>query len=102
MENKEKTILEHVNDFFDGVYNTAVETPINFGDFLARISGFRDHQINNSVMDLDNPIQRQALNELTIIYEASTNPESLTILKDFILDDIQNRPVICDKGERYN
>jgi len=39
-----KTAIEHVNDFLEGIYDTAVKTPRSFGDFLARISGYRDYQ----------------------------------------------------------
>ncbi len=39
----EKTALDHVNDFFEGIYDTAVGAPVAFGDFLARISGYRDY-----------------------------------------------------------
>lgn len=39
-----KTAIEHVNDFFEGIYDTAIKAPISFGDFLARVSGYRDYQ----------------------------------------------------------
>jgi len=42
----EKTAVDYVNEFFDGFYDTAVKAPISFGDFLARISGYRDFQLD--------------------------------------------------------
>ena len=62
----EKTALDYVNDFFEGFYDTAVNAPIALGDFLARISGYRDYQFTkDSVLDLDSDLyQKQALNEL--------------------------------------
>jgi hypothetical protein len=32
-----KTAIEHVNDFFEDIYDTAIKAPISFGDFLARV-----------------------------------------------------------------
>ena len=58
---EEKSLFEHFDDFKDGFYKTFVETPIDFGDFLARVSGIRDYQLYDSVIDLGNPIQTQAL-----------------------------------------
>ena len=86
-----KTALEHVNDFIDGVIYNAVGVPVALGDFLARISGFRDWQ-NESVIDLGNPEQTQVLLEAKIIYEALTHEESFNAIKDSLVEDMKNRP----------
>jgi hypothetical protein len=48
----EKTALNYVNEFFDGFYDTAVKAPISFGDFLARISGYRDYKGDRLLFDM--------------------------------------------------
>ena len=91
----EKTVLEQVNNFLDGIYDTAVGAPIAFGDFLAKISGYRDYQftsgsvINGLNSDL---IQKQTMNEMRILYEALKYKETYLTMKDFLIQDIQNRP----------
>ncbi|WP_265936794.1 hypothetical protein [Malaciobacter mytili] len=32
-----KIALEHVNDFFEGIYDTAIKAPMAFGDFSKNI-----------------------------------------------------------------
>jgi hypothetical protein len=91
----EKTALNYVNEFFDGFYDTAVKAPISFGDFLARISGYRDYQTNNDsvVSGLSGrSYQQQAFNEMRILYEVLTHQESLSIIKDALVNDMQERP----------
>ena len=91
----EQTALDFVNDFLDGFYDTAIQAPLSFGDFLARISGYRDCQINsNSVIpDLDsNMYQQQAFNELRILYEALSHEESRNLIIDALVKDVQERP----------
>jgi hypothetical protein len=91
----ETTVLNNVNDFFDGFYDTAVKAPISFGDFLARISGYRDYQDNSGsvVPDLDSSVyQHQAFNELRVIYEALSHEQSRNLVKEALINDIQERP----------
>jgi len=91
----EKTALDYVNDFFDGFYDTAVKAPISLGDFLARISGYRDYQIDSSsvVPDLDSHVyQQQAINEMRVLYEAITHEESRSLIIDALVKDVQERP----------
>ncbi len=87
-----KTATEHVKDFMDGLYDTAVELPISIGDFLARISGFRDWQENDSVIDLGNHNQTQVLLEAKILYEAFTHKASRDKIVDVLVDDVMERP----------
>ena len=90
----EKTALDYVNDFFEGFYDTAVNAPIALGDFLARISGYRDYQFTkDSVLDLDSDLyQKQALNELRILYEVATHETSRNLIIDILVQDIQDKP----------
>ena len=90
----EKRAIDHVNDFFGGIYDTAVSAPISFGDFAARISGYRDYQFNNgSVLDLNSNLeQKQALNEMKILYEAIKNDTTRNLIIDALVQDIENRP----------
>lgn len=71
----EKTALDYVNDFFEEGFTIPQSTPIALGDFLARIYGYRDYQFNSGgVLDLDsNMEQKQALNEMKILYEVVTH-----------------------------
>ena len=45
---EEKSLFEHFDDFKDDFYKTFVETPRDFGDFLARASGYRDYKLYDS------------------------------------------------------
>ncbi|WP_129097935.1 LysM peptidoglycan-binding domain-containing protein, partial [Malaciobacter mytili] len=89
-----KTALEHVNDFFEGIYDTAIKAPMAFGDFLARISGYRDYQFTkDSVLDLDSDIyQKQALNELKTLYLIIQNETARDKIVDVLVKDMQERP----------
>ncbi|MFV0561468.1 LysM peptidoglycan-binding domain-containing protein [Malaciobacter mytili] len=89
-----KTALEHVNDFFEGIYDTAIKAPIAFGDFLARISGYRDYQFaKDSVLDLNSDIyQKQAMNELKILYMIIQSNTAKSKIINILVEDIQERP----------
>ena len=90
---EEKSLFEHFDDFKDGFYKTFVETPIDFGDFLARVSGIRDYQLYDSVIDLGNPIQTQALLELRAVYETIKDDNSRAMIFDIIWEDMKERPM---------
>ncbi|PSM52672.1 hypothetical protein CBLAS_0783 [Campylobacter blaseri] len=89
------SIKQHLSDFANGFVDTFVGAPYAFGDFLARISGFRDWQENNKsvIPNLNsNYHQEQAINEMKIIYHALNNTKSIKILGDHLLNDIKTRP----------
>jgi len=91
-KNKDKKdVQQHVEDFFDGIYDTVVGVPTAFGDFLGRVSGFRDWQ-NEGILDLKNVEQTQALLEVKILYEAFTHETSRNIIKETLKNDFEERP----------
>ncbi len=96
----EKNVLGHVNDFFKGIYDTAIGAPIAFGDFAARLSGYRDYQINSgSVLELNSDLeQKQALNELKILHEAIKNDTSRNLIIDMVVQDIKDKPAYYLSG----
>ena len=75
-----------LNDFANGFIDTFIVVPIAFGDFLARVSGLRDWQENT----IDQ--QKQAIDEIKIVYQALTNKTSLKMLGEHLLNDLQDRP----------
>ncbi len=70
-----KTIWDHMNDFYDGIKSTP-EALYSFGDYLARVSGFRDWQRDHeSVLPIDYAEQSNALAESQAVYDVlSTEP----------------------------
>ncbi|MFZ2969308.1 MAG: hypothetical protein WA080_09680 [Sulfuricurvum sp.] len=91
----EKTVLDHGSDFLDGAYNTFYVVPKAFGDFLARISGFRDFQVNSDsvVPGLDTyTYQQEAFDELRMIVEAIWDNESRDLIVKAFRTDVQKRP----------
>ena len=85
---------EFFSDFGDGAYNTAVTAPYEFGDFLAKITGFRDWQ-EGSVVD-DSYYQDETIAEMKDTYIVLKTVFSNDTLRDMtidaIADDIADRP----------
>ncbi|SQB98357.1 lipase family protein [Helicobacter fennelliae] len=91
---KNKNIIEHLNDFGKGVYDTFLVTPYNFGDFLGRISGLRDWQ-NGSVVIKDY-YQQETIEEVKLFWRgiASINSwDRAKILFNLAKNEIKNRPM---------
>lgn len=89
-----KNIIEHLNDFGKGVYDTFLVTPYNFGDFIGRISGLRDWQ-NGSVVIKDY-YQQEAIEEVKLFWRgiASINSwDRAKILFNLAKNEIKNRPM---------
>ena len=68
---KEKDLMEHLADFWDGI-KSLPEGAYSFGDYLARVSGFRDWQEQRKSVMYDGVTlyieQTKAKSEAKILY----------------------------------
>ena len=78
-----KDIKDSFVDLFIGIYD--------FGDFLARISGFRDWQEKSVV--LDDFYQKQALEELDFLKDIIKNETSRNLIIEYLEKDFNERPL---------
>ncbi|PHQ88406.1 MAG: hypothetical protein COB42_08920 [Sulfurimonas sp.] len=88
----EKSIWEHVTDFYEGVASTP-EGLYDFGNYLARITGFRDWQVqHNSVLPIDYDAQMQAIVETKATAQLLLTPEGRKLVINALLNDLEAKP----------
>ncbi|RDU61535.1 hypothetical protein CQA53_09995 [Helicobacter didelphidarum] len=88
-----KDFIGHVKDFGNGIYDTFIVAPYQFGDFLGRISGLRDWQHGSVVMK--DYYQQEAINELKMLRMGIKSIDSLDKAKNLfqlIKEDVKDRP----------
>ncbi|AJC90869.1 hypothetical protein [Campylobacter subantarcticus] len=87
---RDKGLMEHLKDIKDGIVDCYIG-PYDFGDFLARISGFRDWQEKSVI--LDDFHKRQTLEELDFLKDIVKNETSRNIILEYLIKDINERPL---------
>jgi len=89
---QDKTIWDHMNDFYDGIKSTP-EALYFFGDYLARVSGFRDWQRDHeSVLPIDYVEQSNAVAETQVVYDVLSTTTGRELIFDALKHDTENRP----------
>ena len=89
----EKTLTQHISDFWEGLKSTP-QSLYDFGDYLARISGFRDWQLQHeSVLPIDYVEQTKAITETKAIYNVLSNSEGRRLIVDALINDAENRVI---------
>ncbi|EPB1865554.1 hypothetical protein ACRBZV_001675 [Campylobacter coli] len=87
---RDKGLMEHLKDIKDGIVDCYIGL-YDFGDFLARISGFRDWQEKSVI--LDDFHKRQTLEELDFLKDIVKNETSRNIILEYLIKDINERPL---------
>ncbi|MCW0186480.1 hypothetical protein OJP00_07905 [Campylobacter lari] len=87
---RDKGLMEHLKDIKDGIVDCYIG-PYDFGDFLARISGFRDWQEKSVI--LDDFHKRQTLEELDFLKDIVKNETSRNVILEYLIKDINERPL---------
>ncbi|HEG6005942.1 TPA: hypothetical protein SE358_001776 [Campylobacter jejuni] len=82
--------MEHLKDIKDGIVDCYIGL-YDFGDFLARISGFRDWQEKSVI--LDDFHKRQTLEELDFLKDIIKNETSRNIILEYLIKDANRRPL---------
>ncbi|WP_410689364.1 hypothetical protein [Campylobacter lari] len=85
-----KGLMEHLKDIKDGIVDCYIGL-YDFGDFLARISGFRDWQEKSVI--LDDFYKRQTLEELDFLKDIIKNETSRSIILEYLIKDVNERPL---------
>ncbi|MEA8951681.1 hypothetical protein QRY40_09725 [Campylobacter jejuni] len=85
-----KGLMEHLKDIKDGIVDCYIGL-YDFGDFLARISGFRDWQEKSVI--LDDFHKRQTLEELDFLKDIIKNETSRNIILEYLIKDVNERPL---------
>ncbi|MCR6571808.1 hypothetical protein [Campylobacter insulaenigrae] len=85
-----KGLMEHLKDIKDGIVDCYIGL-YDFGDFLARISGFRDWQEKSVI--LDDFHKRQTLEELDFLKDIIKNETSRNIILEYLIKDANGRPL---------
>ncbi|WP_193553602.1 hypothetical protein [Campylobacter jejuni] len=85
-----KGLMEHLKDIKDGIVDCYIGL-YDFGDFLARISGFRDWQEKSVI--LDDFHKRQTLEELDFLKDIIKNETSRNIILEYLIKDANRRPL---------
>lgn len=85
-----KGLMEHLKDIKDGIVDCYIGL-YDFGDFLARISGFRDLQEKSVI--LDDFHKRQTLEELDFLKDIIKNEASRNIILEYLIKDANGRPL---------
>ncbi|HDZ4294464.1 TPA: hypothetical protein RTB24_001883, partial [Campylobacter jejuni] len=85
-----KGLIEHLKDIKDGIVDCYIGL-YDFGDFLARISGFRDWQEKSVI--LDDFHKRQTLEELDFLKDIIKNETSRNVILEYLIKDANRRPL---------
>lgn len=85
-----KGLMEHLKDIKDGIVDCYIGL-YDFGDFLARISGFRDLQEKSVI--LDDFHKRQTLEELDFLKDIIKNEASRNVILEYLIKDANGRPL---------
>ncbi|XMD79303.1 hypothetical protein UPTC5117_00944 [Campylobacter lari] len=85
-----KGLMEHLKDIKDGIVDCYIGL-YDFGDFLARISGFRDWQEKSVI--LDDFHKRQTLEELNFLKDIIKNETSRNVILEYLIKDANRRPL---------
>ncbi|WP_251819035.1 hypothetical protein [Campylobacter jejuni] len=87
---RDKGLMEHLKDIKDGIVDCYIGL-YDFGDFLARISGFRDWQEKSVI--LDDFHKRQTLEELDFLKDIIKNETSRNVILEYLIKDANRRPL---------
>jgi hypothetical protein len=90
-----KDVMEHLADFWEGV-KSLHGGAYDFGDYLARVSGFRDWQEQSDSVMYDGVVlyvkQNQATQETKLFVEAAKSEELYPLYWEALKCDAQDRP----------
>lgn len=85
-----KGLIEHLKDAKDSAVDFYIGL-YDFGDFLARISGFKDWQEKSVVFD--DFYKKQAFEELGFLEDVLKNETSRNIILEYLIKDVNERPL---------
>ncbi len=85
-----KGLIEHLKDAKDSAVDFYIGL-YDFGDFLARISGFKDWQEKSVI--LDDFHKRQTLEELDFLKDIIKNEASRNVILEYLIKDANGRPL---------
>jgi hypothetical protein len=92
---KEKDAMEHLADFGDGV-KSLPKGLYNFGDYLARVSGFRDWQEQHNSVMYDGVVlyikHAQAWQDGKLLKEAAQQTDLYPLYLEVLKSNVQDKP----------